>query len=388
MAVLALLASGCGTQGAVGRSASMRDAQTLAASIDMGWNAGNALEAFAGDAACSETSWGNPPLTRELIDAVAAAGFNAVRIPVRWYPHFGADGVTVDEAWMRRVKEVVDGCMEAGLFVILNTHHEGWMESFPFYADSAAVYGRERRLWEQIATAFRDYDDRLLFAGTNEVHVPDHWGEPTAENAEVQNGYNRVFVETVRRTGGRNARRALIVQTYVANPDFGPSLLTVPADSEPGRLLVEVHFYSPYPYCMGATQRYWGNPYRQQGAPEGQEEELEQVFARLRARYVDQGIPVLLGEFGAAWSAPDGLSSEEEKNMRASRAYYYGKVVAAARRNGAVPFVWDNGYLALRGDGFALFDRRNTAYPCDTAVIARMREAVRVPYPFQKKDDK
>ena len=361
----------------------MRDAQTLAASIGIGWNDGNSLEAFAGDAAHSETSWGNPPLTRALIDAVATAGFNAVRLPVRWYPHCGADGATVDEAWMRRVKEVVDWCLDNDLFVILNTHHELWMESYPFYADSAAVYARERRLWEQIATAFRAYDDRLIFAGTNEVHLPDHWGKPTAENAEVQNGYNRVFVETVRRTGGRNARRALVVQTYVANPDFGPSLLTLPADSEPGRLLVEVHYYAPYPYCMGATQLYWGQPYREQGAPAGQEEGLERVFARLKSCYADRGIPVVLGEFGAGWTGA-ARPVPEEADRRASRAYYYGKVVETARRNGAVPFVWDNGYLSRRGDGFALFDRRNEAYPCDTMVIARMREAARTPYPFGK----
>lgn len=382
------LGTGCMAQCNAQIGTVMRDAQTLAVAIRMGWNAGNSLEAFAGDTAQSETSWGNPPLTQALINAVSDAGFNAVRIPVRWYPHFGADGTTVDKAWMRRVQEVVDGCLEAGLFVVLNTHHELWMESVPFYADSAAVYARERRLWEQIATTFRDYDDRLLFAGTNEVHVPDHWSEPTAENADVQNGYNRVFVETVRGTGGRNAQRALVVQTYVANPDFGPALLKLPDDIENGRLLVEVHYYSPYSYCMQVAQAYWGRPYQEHGAPQGQEEELEAAFARLKARYADRGIPVLLGEFGAAWSGAEGLSTDEERNMRASRAYYYGRVVETARRNGAVPFVWDNGYLALRGESFALFDRQSDTHPHDTLVVARMKEAARVPYPFARDAEK
>lgn len=51
----------------------------LAPELGIGWNLGNSLEAIGG-----ETAWGNPAVTKELIDAVKAAGFSAVRIPVAW----------------------------------------------------------------------------------------------------------------------------------------------------------------------------------------------------------------------------------------------------------------------------------------------------------------
>ncbi len=51
------------------------------------------------------------------------AGFNAIRVPVTWFPHMAANGA-VDNAWMQRVREVVDYVVGQGMYCILNTHHE------------------------------------------------------------------------------------------------------------------------------------------------------------------------------------------------------------------------------------------------------------------------
>src|SRR5207237_4594014 len=74
-----------------------------------GWNLGNTLEPPSG-----EGTWG-PAATQKLINAVADAGFNTVRLPVAWDSHANQSTLQIDPAWMARVKEVVDWCYAKNL---------------------------------------------------------------------------------------------------------------------------------------------------------------------------------------------------------------------------------------------------------------------------------
>lgn len=360
-----------------------RNAKALAAGMFAGWNLGNSLEAHKNGAPDSETSWGNPKTTKAMIDAVANAGFNAIRIPVRWYPHFIDEAkAQVDEKWMDRVKEVVGYCLDNNMFVIINTHHEAWLENHAFYKDSADIYRKEYALWTQIANSFRDYDERLLFAGTNEVHVPNEWVRPAKaeENSTVQNGMNQVFVNAVRATGGKNSLRTLIVQTYCTNSEWGPALFTMPADSAKERLMVEVHYYDPWSYTGTEEEKFWGKPYAAYGADNGQEEAMQARFAMLKERYVDRGYPVIVGECGGSRHKAAG---EHADLISESRGYYYQTLARVTKNNGAVPFVWDNGYLGDGPDKFALFDRRDNMRIIDSsAVTGMMKGAQEGKYPF------
>ena len=92
----------------------------------VGWNLGNQFECPApgkdGESVeinnpvgsiNAETAWGNPKVTKSMIKAVKEAGFNAVRIPVRWQWHITKPSdMTIDKNWLKRIKEVVDWCME------------------------------------------------------------------------------------------------------------------------------------------------------------------------------------------------------------------------------------------------------------------------------------
>ena len=184
-----------------------------------GWNLGNTLEAIGNGqkpfAASQETAWGNPPASQALMDAVKAAGFKSIRIPVAWSEYADADG-NIRPAWMARVTTVVDEARHAGLYVIINVHWDGgWIQ--PTKAAEATVDARLAKFWTQIATNFKDDDDHLLFAGTNEIGVTGVYSAPTADNCAVQNGFNQVFVNAVRSTGGNNATRWLVVQGYNTN---------------------------------------------------------------------------------------------------------------------------------------------------------------------------
>jgi len=356
---------------------SMRsDAKEIVKNMRVGWNLGNTLDAYNQGSQDSETSWGNPRTTKEMIDSVAAAGFGAVRIPVRWYPHFTYDGttLTVDPQWMNRVKEIVGYCISNNLYAIINTHHESWLEGHPTYADSARVYRQFRLLWTEIAKAFQDYDQRVLFAGTNEVHVGNNWGRPTDENAEVQNGYNQVFVDAVRATGGNNLWRTLVVQTYVTNADFGVELFRMPKDKVSNRLIVEMHNYDPYRYGLTDEIRFWGTPYQKYGTNSTNDEaDLEKTYSRLKHNFTDKGIPFIIGEMGTNYHSY--RNDEEKIIVDESCIYYYNKVLNTIRNNGGCAFIWDNGVTTRRGkECFGLFDRRNHMKTMHPGVIEIVRK--------------
>src|SRR5512145_1153343 len=189
-----------------------------------GWNAGNSLDAIGG-----ETAWGNPMISKRLIDSVKAAGFNVVRIPIAWSKFTDATTYTIDADFMKRVAVVVNYVLENGMVAIINIHWDGgWMQ--PTYAKQEYVNHRLSIMWKQIASHFRDYDDHLIFAGTNEIMVTNDYGAPSKEYYTVQNSFNQTFVNTVRSTGGRNYYRYLAVQGFNTNIGHTLDFFAMPVD--------------------------------------------------------------------------------------------------------------------------------------------------------------
>lgn len=349
------------------------DAQTWCRNVVMGWNLGNALEsAGAGwdsdkydwvnmwekDFSKWETAWGNPKTTKDMIQSVKAQGFNAIRVPVRWVPHADIETMDVDPAWMARVKEVVDWCLAEDMQVILNTHHELWLESCPVNSMKDKLNSKLGKLWTNIATAFADYDGRLAFAGTNEVTV--NWQAPTAENYDVQNSFNQVFVNAVRATGGNNAKRNLIVQTYATDPSYGLAGFVIPSDPAENRLSVEFHYYSPYSYCSGGdgSYYYWGKAFADKGkiTPDGNEDTIANLFLKLRKEWWEKGLGIVMGEYGCSHHYTDDDRTTQETNEQ----YYLKTLVSEARKHGFAAYVWDNNAFGNGSEKFGIFNRNNS----------------------------
>ena len=348
------------------------DAQTWCKNVVMGWNLGNALESAGGDWDYDnyawtnvrekdyskwETAWGNPKTTKEMIHALKEHGFNAIRVPVRWVPYADIETMEIDESWIARVKEVVDWCMAEDMQVILNTHHELWLESYPIYTMKEPLNSKLRKLWTNIATAFADYDGRLAFAGTNEVTV--NWAAPTAENYDVQNSYNQTFIDAVRATGGNNAKRNLIVQTYATDPTYGLAGFVIPNDPTGNRLSVEFHYYSPYSYCSGGKDSYfyWGKAFADKGkiTPDGNEDTIANLFLKLRKEWWDKGLGIVMGEYGCSHHFTD----DDKQTQEANEQYYLETLVSEARKNGFAAFVWDNNAYGNGSEKFGIFNRNN-----------------------------
>lgn len=347
----------------------------LAAKIKLGWNIGNSMEATGG-----ETAWGNPKITTALIDAVKANGFNAIRIPCSWNQYLENSATAkIKQDWLNRVKEVVQYCVDNDMYVVVNIHWDGgWLENNITEAKKVENNAKQKAFWEQIATHLRDFDEHLLFASANEPAVED------AAQMAVLTSYHQTFIDAVRSTGGKNANRVLVVQGPTTDIEKTNKLmLTMPTDNVANKMMVEVHYYSPWNFggltkdeTWGKMFYYWGANYHsatdtERNATWGEEADLEKNFKLMKTQFVDKGIPVLLGEFGAIRRTT--LTGDDLTLHLASRAYYLKTVVQQAKANGLLPFYWDEG--SLNDKGFGIFNRTdNTVF--DTQALTALKEGL------------
>jgi len=331
----------------------------LAAKIKLGWNIGNTLEATGG-----ETAWGNPKVTKALIDLVKANGFNAIRIPCSWNQNIANSSIAQIKAdWLNRVKEVVQYCVDNDMYVLVNIHWDGgWLENNCTEASKSDNNAKQKAFWEQIATSLRDFDEHLLFASANEPNVDN------ATQMNVLNSYHQTFIDAVRATGGKNANRTLVVQGPSTDIDKTNKLmLTLPTDKAANRMMVEIHYYTPWNFCgmekdesWGKMFYYWGANYHSttdiaRNATWGEEADLDKLFKSMKTQFVDKGIPVILGEFGAIRRS--NLTGSDLTLHLDSRAFFLKYVVKQAKANGMLPFYWDAG--GMGNNGSALFNRTN-----------------------------
>ena len=331
----------------------------LAAKIKLGWNIGNSLEATGG-----ETAWGNPKTTKALIDLVKANGFTAIRIPCSWNQNMANSSTAQIKAdWLNRVKEVVQYCVDNDMYVLVNIHWDGgWLENNCTDAKKVENNAKQKAFWEQIATSLRDFDEHLLFASANEPNVDD------ATQMAVLNSYHQTFIDAVRSTGGKNANRTLVVQGPSTDIDKTNKLmLTLPTDKVSNRMMVEVHYYTPWNFCgmekdetWGKMFYYWGANYHSttdtaRNATYGEEADLDKLFKSMKTQFVDKGIPVILGEFGTIRRS--NLTGSDLTLHLDSRAFFLKYVVKQAKANGMLPFYWDAG--GMGNNGSAIFNRTN-----------------------------
>jgi len=343
----------------------MRDLTSvqLSSLMGAGWNLGNSLEAIGG-----ETAWGNPPATQALMTAVRAAGFKSIRIPVSWKQYADAND-NISATWMTRVTQVVNYARAAGLYTIINIHWDGgWM--VPIYAQQATVNTRITKYWTQIANNFKSYDDYLLFAGTNEVMVDGDYGTPTAEYYGVQNSFNQTFVNAVRATGGNNLARHLIVQGFNTNVDHTYNFATVPSDTVAKRLMMEVHYYDPYNFTLNTSSSIWqwGSIATSAANTEtwANESYVDAQFQKMKTRFVDQGVAVIVGEYSAL--------SRTQDTAGTYRTYWDKYIAHSAFTHGLVPIYWDAGATGTNSSGLFTRSTGVQAYP---TVISTIINAVK-----------
>lgn len=331
-------------------SAGFASASELVKQMKIGWNLGNTLDAIGSGGLEAEMSWGNPKTTKEMIDAVSAAGFNVIRVPVSWGMHLDAE-YNIDEAWLERVREVVDYGIDNNMFVILNTHHEEWY--MPRQSDVDEDLRELERVWEQIAERFKDYGERLLFEGVNEPRLRGDGAEwfGTPEAREIVNRYAETFVRTVRASGGNNAQRTLFVSPYAAS-SARENLEAVRIPENAGNVIVSVHAYLPYDFALNVhgTASYYNDG------------SISTLMSDIKRIFLDKGIPVVITEFGSV------NKENEQDRLQCLRDF-----LTAANGIGVPCVWWDNGIRYGDGECFGLLDRNNGGW-FFPEIVDTMRE--------------
>lgn len=338
------------------------DGAQITAAMGMGWNLGNQLEASS-NGTPSETAWGNPEIKKELIDTVKAQGFNTVRIPVSYLSKIGeAPDYTIDAAWLERVREVVDYVVDNDMYAIINLHGDGYYTVQGGWLlcvdeNQTEIKAKYEAVWAQISEYFKDYDEHLIFESMNEV-FDGTYGNPNPDGYANINDYNRIFTETVRKTGGNNAKRWLLIPGWNTNIQHTTSdSFVIPEDSlcesDGKRLMISVHYYDPYNFTLDenltSLKTQWGKYAVENYDNWGQEDYVDSQMQLLNTKFVSQGYPVVIGELGAE----DRTYAKE--NSAGYRRYWCEYVVKAAKANGCIPVYWDNGWNGK--NGFGLFNR-------------------------------
>jgi aryl-phospho-beta-D-glucosidase BglC (GH1 family) len=373
-----------------------KSAMEMAREMMPGWNLGNTMEAAvtwgsnpvalfnnAGGLA-SETAWQGTTTTQQVIDYVKACGFRSVRIPCAWvYGHISdASAYTIDARWMARVKQVVDYCINDGLYVVLNDHWDGgWLENNIAATGDAKEKNKAvlTAVWTQIAETFRDYDEHLVFAGLNEPGVE--------QQSQVANliEYEQLFIDVVRATGGNNAKRLLVVQGPSTDVEKTCNWMAnkLPSDPVGNKLAVEIHFYYPWNFWGMTEDASWGNMFYYWGsgnhvsgskhnATWGEEAEMTKLANRLKQSFTDKGIPVINGEYGVIWRKITGSGESQEKHNASIRSYYKFMNKLCMER-GIVPFAWDTNST---GDNAMTIINRSTLTIHNPYMIEGISEAV------------
>lgn len=354
-------------------------AATVVARMKSGWNLGNTLDAINGDektgrkdqpnnqGLSSETSWGQPETTEEMIKTIADSGIKTIRIPTSWSAHIIDDKYTIDPQWMDRVKTIVDWAIKYNMYVILNVHHDnvgaGTLTYGKGYCPNEADMDESQRflynVWSQIAATFNNsYDEHLIFETINEPRLPGdqhEWGwnancETCKNSMYIINKYNQLCLDAIRETGGNNTKRIVMVPSYVASPNaawdaYSTGIFKFPTDpSGTGKIALSVHMYSPYNFAMespGSTI-----------FTEAHKNDLAGMFSRLKNDFISKGYPVVVGEMGAT-----------NKNNLSERESWFQFFAEKAKEYNCSIVLWDNGNYEVSGsdysEHFGYFNRNN-----------------------------
>ncbi|MDD3206686.1 MAG: glycoside hydrolase family 5 protein, partial [Lachnospiraceae bacterium] len=253
---------------------------------------------------------GNPRITAENFAAIREAGFKTVRIPVSWEDHMDENQI-ISENWMKRVGEVVDMALAKDLYVIIDLHHEKWLDLKLENEDE--ITEQLKTVWKQIAQYFSEYDDHLIFESMNEPRLCNseyEWTSGTQELKAMVNRLNEAFVEVIRSTGER--------------------------------IIVSIHAYISYDFCQNEDGTAKWND-------EGldTEEKISETFSLLNDLFIKRRIPVMITEFGC-----------KDKNNLEDCVAWTVYFTDQAKKNGIGYIWWDCGDYGLLNR-----EENNWSYP-------------------------
>jgi endoglucanase len=278
------------------------DAFHLNRMLGRGINLGDAYE-LRDDGACGI------PLTPEIFQSIRKAGFDSIRIPVRWSTHASAEyPYEIDAGFLGRVDWAIDQALSHHLTAVIDVHHYDGMDLEP-----ERNLPRLLTIWKQLAEHYQKYSDRLLFEIFNEPH-----DELTAER------WQKVFPQVLAVIRETNPTRAVIIGP--ANWNNSDNLGNLDLPERDRHIIVTFHYYSPFHFThQGAGWIKGSAPWigTVWAGNDADREALNKDFAMVAHWAQQHRRPIYLGEFGSHYIA-DMPSREQWTHAVASEAEQRG----------------------------------------------------------------
>lgn len=300
--------------------------------LGRGVNLGNALEAP------NEGEWG-VILQESYFKLIKEAGFNSVRIPIRWSAHAAPEyPFLINSTFFSRIDWAIGQALKNGLAVIINMHHYQEIMEQPEQHKA-----RFLALWDQIAPHYRNLPKELFFEILNEPHdslTPALW-----------NAFLNEAIGVIRKT---NPGRTLIVGTANWGGLHSLNDLVIPDDHN---IIVTYHYYNPFQFTHQGAEWVNGSETWLGTQWTGTQEEKQAVskeFDQAVAWAGTNNRPLFMGEFGAYSKAAMG-----------SRARWTAFVAREAEARGISWAYWE--FCA----GFGVYDttKNDWNWPLLTALI-------------------
>ncbi|WDH99953.1 cellulase family glycosylhydrolase [Paenibacillus urinalis] len=294
-----------------------------------GWNLGNSLDAVGAD----ETAWGNPKITKELIEEIADQGYKSIRIPVTWDSHIGeAPNYTIEPAYLERVEQVVDWALDEDLYVMVNVHHDSWLWISHMETKHDEVLARYNAIWTQVADHFKDHSNKLMFESVNEPRFSDGGTTDEEKMFDMLKELNLSFHSILRESGGKNAERPLVLSTLEASPTqerMDELYATITELNDPN-IIATVHYYGFWPFSVNIA----GYTHFEKDT----KNDIIQTFDNVHNTFVAKGIPVILGEYGLLGFDQSTAVIEQGEKLK-----FFEFLTHYLNEKDVTHMLWDNG---------------------------------------------
>lgn len=306
--------------------------QKYTEAMNPGWNLGNTFDGFDTGGDKGEESWGNPKVTRELIDTIKSQGFKSIRMPFTSVMRTGsAPDYTLDPVFLARYKEVVQWALDEGLYVMINLHHDSWnwVPAIGADWDNGSSMIKYKAIWTQLADYFKDSSDKLCFESINE---PQFWTGDTSNQIKILEDVNTQFYNVVRNSGGKNATRMLVLPTLNTNDsdDRCESLYNTINGSNDPNIIATFHYYGFWPFSTNIAGTTTMN--------DQVVTELKTAFDRVYNHFTSKGIGVICGEYGLLGFDKSLGAIEHGEVLK-----YFEYINYYAKQKNITMMLWDNG---------------------------------------------
>lgn len=330
---------GLKTEAKTKESSKITASQQYAEDMQPGWNLGNSFDSFDTNGDKGETSWGNPVVTKSLIDKIKSQGFKSIRIPFTSVMRTGvAPTYTIDPAFLARYAEVVKWALDDGLYVMINLHHDSWSwaSAIGSPSDNGASLEKYKAIWTQLADYFKNYSNKVCFESLNE---PQFYTGDTANQIKILEQVNSAFYNIVRNSGGKNAARMLVLPTLNTNDsdDRCESLYNTITSLKDKNIIATFHYYGYWPFSTNIA----GSTTMDSTVTSA----LDGAFDRMYNHFTANGIGVICGEYGLL-----GFDKSEDTLEHGEMLKYFDYINYYAKAKKITLMLWDNGNILNRSN--------------------------------------